>query len=59
MKELSELIKDTVKLKVNFISLPKNQMGTMYKVLDVSKIHILLGWSHNVELEEGIQKAYE
>lgn len=31
--------------------------GTPRKLLDVSKIHSL-GWKHQVELEEGIQRAY-
>jgi GDP-L-fucose synthase len=32
--------------------------GTSKKLLDVSKIHSL-GWSHSIELEDGIKKTYE
>ncbi len=32
--------------------------GTPRKLMDVSKLH-LLGWKHQIELEEGIHLAYQ
>ena len=32
--------------------------GTPRKLTDVTKLHAL-GWKHTVELEEGVQLAYE
>lgn len=32
--------------------------GTMRKLIDVSKLHTL-GWTHKVEIEEGVRKLYE
>ncbi len=32
--------------------------GTMRKLIDVDKLHSL-GWSHKVEIEEGVKKLYE
>ena len=32
--------------------------GTMRKLIDVSKLHSL-GWTHKVEIEEGVQKLFE
>ena len=32
--------------------------GTMRKLIDVSKLH-RLGWTHRIEIEEGVQKLFE
>ena len=32
--------------------------GTMRKLIDVSKLHSL-GWTHKVEIDEGVQKLFE
>lgn len=32
--------------------------GTMRKLSDVSKLHSL-GWTHKVEIEDGVQKLFE
>jgi len=32
--------------------------GTMRKLIDVSKLHSL-GWTHKIEIEEGVKKLYE
>ena len=32
--------------------------GTMRKLIDVSKLHSL-GWTHKVEIEEGVAKLFE
>jgi GDP-L-fucose synthase len=31
--------------------------GTMRKLIDVSKLHSL-GWTHKVEIEQGVQKLF-
>ena len=32
--------------------------GTMRKLIDVTKLHSL-GWTHKVEIEQGVQKLFE
>ena len=32
--------------------------GTPRKLIDVSKLHSL-GWTHKVEIEDGVEKLYE
>lgn len=32
--------------------------GTMRKLIDVSKLHSL-GWTHKVEIEDGVQKLFD
>ena len=32
--------------------------GTMRKLIDVSKLHSL-GWTHNVEIEDGVKKLFD
>ena len=32
--------------------------GTMRKLIDVSKLHSL-GWTHKVEIDEGVNKLFE
>ena len=32
--------------------------GTMRKLIDVSKLHSL-GWTHKVEIEDGVKKLFE
>jgi GDP-L-fucose synthase len=32
--------------------------GTMRKLIDVRKLHSL-GWTHKVEIEDGVQKLFE
>jgi GDP-L-fucose synthase len=32
--------------------------GTMRKLIDVSKLHSL-GWTHKVEIEDGVAKLFE
>lgn len=58
IKELSELVVKAVGFegKVEFdISKPD---GTMRKLIDVSKLHSL-GWTHKIEIEEGVRKLFE
>ena len=58
IRALSELIVNAVEFNgtVEFdINKPD---GTMRKLIDVSKLHSL-GWTHKVEIEDGIQKLFE
>ncbi|MDE5886253.1 MAG: GDP-L-fucose synthase [Muribaculaceae bacterium] len=58
IKELSELVADTVgyKGKINWDTSKPN--GTPRKLLDVSKA-AALGWTYRTELEEGLKLSYE
>ncbi len=58
IRELSELVVKVVGFegKVEFdVSKPD---GTMRKLIDVSKLHSL-GWTHKVEIDEGVQKLFD
>ena len=58
IRELSELVVKAVgfKGKVEFDASKPD--GTMRKLIDVSKLHSL-GWTHKVEIEEGVKKLFE
>ncbi len=58
IRELSELVVKTVGFKgiVEFDTSKPD--GTMRKLIDVSKLHSL-GWTHKVEIEDGVQKLYD
>ena len=58
IRELSELVVKAVGFKgtVEFDSSKPD--GTMRKLIDVSKLHSL-GWTHKVEIEEGVQRLFE
>lgn len=58
IKELTELVAKVIgyKGKINWDITKPN--GTPRKLLDVSKLHNL-GWTHKVDLEEGIKLAYK
>lgn len=58
IRELSELVVKAVgfKGKVEFDASKPD--GTMRKLIDVSKLHSL-GWTHKVEIEDGVQKLFE
>jgi len=58
IRELSELVVKAVGFEgtVEFdVSKPD---GTMRKLIDVSKLHSL-GWTHKVEIEDGVRKLFE
>ena len=58
IRELSELVVKAVGFEgeVEFdITKPD---GTMRKLIDVSKLHAL-GWTHKVEIDEGVRKLFE
>jgi len=58
IRELSELVVKSVGFEgvVEFDASKPD--GTMRKLIDVSKLHSL-GWTHKVEIEEGVQKLFE
>ncbi len=58
IRELSELVVKAVGFegKVTFDNSKPD--GTMRKLIDVSKLHSL-GWTHKVEIEEGVRKLFE
>jgi GDP-L-fucose synthase len=58
IRELAELICDVVGFKGELAWDSTKPDGTPRKLLDVSKIHGL-GWSHQIELREGIARTYE
>lgn len=57
IKELAETIKLVVGFKGDLVFNVTKPDGTMRKLTDVSKLNAL-GWKYTVELEEGIEKAY-
>lgn len=57
IKELAELIRDTVGYKGELVWDTDKPDGTPRKLLDVSKIHNL-GWHHKVSLKKGIEDTY-
>jgi len=58
IKDLADLIKDTVKYTGNIVFNSNKPDGTMRKLTDPSKLHSL-GWHHQIEIQEGIQKLYQ
>lgn len=57
IQELAELIQKVVGYEGKLIYNTAKPDGTMLKLCDSSKLHAL-GWSHNMELEEGIKTVY-
>ncbi|MDO4497655.1 MAG: GDP-L-fucose synthase [Bacteroidales bacterium] len=58
IRELSELVAKSVGFEGTIEFDTTKPDGTMRKLIDVSKLHSL-GWTHKVEIEEGVQKLYE
>ena len=58
IKQLAELVKDTVGYSGEIMWNSKMPDGTPRKLTDVTKLHEL-GWSHKIELEEGVRLAYK
>ena len=58
IKQLAELVKDTVGFTGEIVWNSDMPDGTPRKLADVSKLHSL-GWTHKVELKEGVRLAYE
>ncbi|MBU2949627.1 GDP-L-fucose synthase [Tamlana agarivorans] len=57
IKELAETIKATVGFKGDLVFNTDKPDGTMKKLTDVSKLNGL-GWTHNIELKEGIHHLF-
>ena len=57
IRELAELIVSTVGYQGQLTFNSTKPDGTMRKLTDPSKLHAL-GWHHQVEIEEGVQRMY-
>ncbi len=57
IKQLSELIVRTIDFTGTIVWDESKPDGTPRKLIDVSKLHSL-GWTHKVEIEDGVQKLY-
>lgn len=58
IKELAETVKRVVGYQGEIIWNSEMPDGTPRKLTDVTKLHNL-GWTHKIELEEGVQLAYD
>lgn len=58
IRRLAEIVKETVGYKGGIIWNSNMPDGTPRKLTDVTKLHEL-GWTHKVELEEGVRLSYE
>ena len=58
IKHLAETIQSIVGHKGEIIWDASKPDGTPRKLMDISKMHAL-GWKHQVQLQEGIQKTYD
>lgn len=58
IRQLSELVVKSVGFQGEVFFDASKPDGTMRKLIDVSKLHSL-GWTHKVEIEDGVQKLFE
>jgi GDP-L-fucose synthase len=58
IKELAELVVKTVGFEGELCWDDTKPNGTPRKLIDVSKLHSL-GWTHKVEIEDGVEKLYQ
>ena len=58
IRELSELVVKAVGFTGTVEFDASKPDGTMRKLIDVSKLH-RLGWTHKVEIEDGVQRLFE
>ncbi|MCG8580010.1 MAG: GDP-L-fucose synthase [Bacteroidales bacterium] len=58
IKHLAETIKEKVGFEGELVFNTDKPDGTMRKLTDPSKIHDL-GWHHQIDIEEGIERMYE
>ncbi len=58
IKSLAELVVKTVGFEGELCWDTTKPNGTPRKLIDVSKLH-RLGWQHQIEIEEGVEKLYE
>jgi len=58
IRELSELVVKAVGFEGTVEFDASKPDGTMRKLIDVTKLHSL-GWTHHVEIEQGVQKLFD
>ena len=58
IRELSQLVVKAVGFEGEVTFDASKPDGTMRKLIDVSKLHSL-GWTHKVEIEDGVQKLFD
>ena len=58
IRQLASRVKDAVGFDGEIRFDATKPDGTMRKLIDVSKLHSL-GWTHKVEIEQGVRKLYE
>lgn len=58
IRELAELVKETVGFEGEIVMDPSKPDGTMRKLTDISKIKSL-GWEPKISLEEGLRQTYQ
>ena len=58
IRQLSELVAQAVGFEGTVEFDTTKPDGTMRKLIDVSKLHSL-GWTHHVEIEDGVRKLFE
>jgi GDP-L-fucose synthase len=58
IRQLSELVVKAVGFEGEVVFDATKPDGTMRKLIDVSKLHSL-GWTHKVEIEDGVRKLFE
>ena len=58
IRELSQLVVDVVGFEGEVFFDATKPDGTPRKLIDVSKLHSL-GWTHSVEIDEGVRKLFE
>jgi GDP-L-fucose synthase len=58
IRELADLIRNKIGFKGNLVFDATKPDGTMRKLTDPSKLHAL-GWHHQIEIEEGIEKLFK
>ena len=58
IRELSELVVKAVDFEGEVVFDSSKPDGTPRKLIDVEKLHSL-GWTHKVEIEEGVQRLFE
>ena len=57
ISELADLVKQTVGFEGEIIWDTEKPNGTLRKLIDVEKLHSL-GWTHQVEIEQGVQRLF-
>ena len=58
IRELAELVKETVGFEGEIVMDPSKPDGTMRKLTDISRIKSL-GWEPKISLEEGLRQTYQ